>query len=223
MPPAYVQKNVFKAEVSDTTIAVTITPSITAGNLIVVNVGSFIGTGSLSGVADTQTNSYSIVDEYIQGSGFYLYVATYYAYNVAGGASNEITATFSSAAEYRWISAIEYSGVLSGSDPLDQNNNNTAYATQVAPGSITPTSDGQLIVVNVLDENGTLTGTPDTGWTERYDGASEYGNHVVDIVQETAAAINEGTVLSAIATWGAVVGSFKPEPAGTTSVRGRIR
>lgn len=218
MAIAFVQIDDNSAVGSSTTLAITQSSDPTAGNLIVVSVGWFSSDDTVSGVTDSRGNTYYEADSVAVPGLSDLGVSMWYAYDVNGGAANTVTITWTGGVSYRSGFVYEYSGILTASDPQDQNNSATASTAAITPGSITPTENGELIVVHALDNYGGHTATPDSGWTERADNPNSYGNHIADTVQDTAGAINEGMELSSAQGWGAVVSSFKEQAVAAGSI-----
>ena len=161
---AYVQGKITGSDsTTDTTIAVTMDSAVTAGNLLVVDVGwgSDTITASVAGNGNTYT---SIVKNQNVSQGAH---EKFYAKNVNGGATT-VTVTFSSTIGFRDIAVTEYSG-LDTTAPLDQSTSNIGTSTDdpstddASAGPVTTTTNDQLIhgaikygsVVNVTVVAGT--------------------------------------------------------------------
>lgn len=119
---------------SATTRVGTFGSSVTTGNLVVGAVTWGSGTtGDLSSVTDTASNSYTIkrriADSTNGQSG-----AVFYAWNVTGGFT-AATANFGSSQIYTGITLMEFSGVETGSDPLDGTNEQGQLVTSPGTGT----------------------------------------------------------------------------------------
>lgn len=213
MPPTFVQKD-YDADNAVTAVDVTQTSNPTAGNLIVVLI-AWWDTTTISSIEDDQAtggNSFSLVSSDSM-TGPDLQVAQYRAYNIKGGSSNIVTVNFSASTSFPIVHVIEYSGVKTAADPVDGSSGNTGYGTEATPGSITPGTDGQLLVQLSLNNTTDVAMTHTAGWTERYDDLETYGAHVQDYVQPTAAAIN-AIVGVPESDWLCCVGSYEADAGG---------
>jgi hypothetical protein len=103
-----------------TTVAVAFDSAVTSGNLIAVMLGYFSTTVTVESIADTHGNTYTFIDENINGDGRGHTIRTYYAKNITGG-SNTITVTFSGTVSVKEIIAQEISGAHL-TYPLDTHN-----------------------------------------------------------------------------------------------------
>lgn len=109
----------------------------TAGNLIVV----LISVGNTTNQAPSDgTNTYIQANKTASGSGYSVQI--YYAYNITAG-----TYTISTAGSCSELTILEFSGVKSSADPLDQHTGTaTASGTSYPTGSVTTTQDNELAV-----------------------------------------------------------------------------
>lgn len=136
MSTAFVQAGSFLTNsVSSTSIQISLT-GVTSGNLIVLG-GSAVGV-SITGVTDSQSNTYTQIDANSE-------VRDFYAKNVTGG-NITITAALSAAATQRSLIAHEVSGCDLVA-PLDGHNATlynpgSAGTDAAASGSFTPSIDG---------------------------------------------------------------------------------
>ena len=139
----YVQGNSATPQTSQTSVTVTYTAAQAAGDLIVVAVGWNDSTATVTKVADTSGNTYTLaVGPTIQSG-----VATqsiYYAKNImpAAAGANIVTVTFSSAAVAPDIRILEYAGA----DP-----NNPVDVTAASSGSSATSSSGSATTTNATD------------------------------------------------------------------------
>jgi hypothetical protein len=108
-----------------TTVAAPAT-SHTAANLLVVIVGFFDNSITVSSIADTAGNNYTFITrKQVAGIGT---IEIWYAKNIAGNANNIVTATLSATASSRAISVHQYSG-CDNTAPYDVSNVGTGNAT----------------------------------------------------------------------------------------------
>ena len=168
-------------------------------NFIVISLSCSAGTGSIS---DSKGNTWTQLTEY---TGFFgtRSVKLFYAYNATVGTGHTFTVS-GSAGLSPAISLAYYSGVESASDPLDTGkvsgaSNNSS--TTIAPGSLTPTTDGSLIVTGLF-KNGSFSSAPtiDASFTrEAYVSDTNFGHFfsaIADLIQTTAAAANPTWTIS---------------------------
>ena len=108
---AYVQGNYATPQSPQTSVKITFANAQTAGNLNVVVVGWNDSTAVVNSVTDTSGNTYALAVGPTLVSGT-LSQSIYYAKNIAAAAAgtNAVTVTFSVAAVYPDIRALEYSG-----------------------------------------------------------------------------------------------------------------
>lgn len=143
-----------------TTIAITFTSNVSAGDLIacavVMQKNPTVGT--ISSVSDGTTN-YTVIDSYLAGActgaTSQCRLATYYLKNAPSG-STTITATFSAAPDNAWLVCHEASGVDTAA-PLDQHTTNEQFAVgtgtdAITVGPVTTTTNGQYIFAVAFDE-----------------------------------------------------------------------
>lgn len=138
--------------------------SHTTGNLIVVGVRWLRSSSQDSNTpTDTAGNTYALISQVDRSSDR---IEMWYAYNVTGNASNVVTVTFTAAATYRVIGVVEFSGVLTASDPKDQApTGGGAAATSVSTGSFTPAESNEVSIAWSQCANIPNTWTPDTSYT----------------------------------------------------------
>lgn len=176
----------------------------TAGNCIVCVWRYSVG-GLTVTLSDTQSNTYTsnAVEQIVTGDGNAT-VGIGYALNIAGGAT---TVTFSVGVSrtLRFLIA-EFSGVATSS-AFDQSNHAEGSGTAIASGSVTPTTDGQLLVCGYENVNTSATSVG-TDFTL----ASQTANDRTGLeyyIQTTAAAHDGTWTQAASQVWGAVIGTFK--------------
>lgn len=131
----------------------------------------------------------------------------YYAWSATVGTAHTFTLTGTD--HFGTIQVYAFSGAQTSGDPLDQTNHGINFGgTTVQPGSVTPTSDGQLIVTgdnhdtaNVETINSAFTSPAGagTGYGDVQSLGVALGGHSAYLIQGTAAAVNP--------TWTNVSGS----------------
>lgn len=133
-------------------------PNPTTGNLIVVKV-TYDGVLTTATCADTRGNSYTQL-----GTGLRDANGTsthwFYAWNITGGGTNAATVTFGATRAFRGITAQEYSGIRTTSDPLVGFN---IGAAQNGPGTANDA---------ITSGNGTPTAQPALAWGATTNGGS---------------------------------------------------
>jgi PKD repeat protein len=140
VPLAYVQGT--SVQRTGTTAQITFPSATTTGHFIVVSFVTEPTTLSVSSVADTTGNSYSLA---IGGTTVETWgkLYTYYASNINGG-STTITVSYSGSATYNILFAAEYAGVKAAS-PLDKTSAANGNSAALASGSQTTTQASELI------------------------------------------------------------------------------
>ena len=129
----FVQYDDFYSISSETTIANDTALSTTSGNFIVVIVGLYSTTTTVSSISDTAGNTY------VKAIGENLGLwnerkEIWYAENITGNANNITTVTFSASVLYRYISVAEFSGVATSSS-LDDISHNETEGTEHSSGN----------------------------------------------------------------------------------------
>ena len=206
---------------TSTTAALAFGSNNTAGNLLVAVIAwsSSLANGPAS-IADTRGNTWSIctgIYDTPNGQG----ITIAYAPNCAAGA-NTVTVTFGATSEYRRLTLAEYSGAAT-TTPLDKQQGNAQSTTTATDNittgaTVTPTTDGQLIVGGFQrdgnEDGGNL--VAGTGFTSR----QVLGSHdhmFEDKIQTTATAVSATATYAAIAsTFVNYIATFKAPAAGGT-------
>jgi len=177
----------------------------TTGNLLVVFVGFYSTSVTVSSIGDTAGNTYTKITS-IKDS--YSTIECWYAKNITGNANNVVTATFSASVTYRGITVDQYSG-CDTSAPLDQYNTGTGNDTAPITGNITTTTANEVLVAGVYLLY-TKTITAGTNYTLRTltnpapsKGASE------DRIVSATGTYNATFSLSDSTPWVSIVASFK--------------
>jgi hypothetical protein len=184
--PVFVQsKNFLATAGSATTVPVTFTSNVVAGNLIAVWVTWGSSTATLNSVTDSLGNTYTIVQTVTNTTNSQR-SAMAYAKNIAGGA-NTVTATFSASIDYRGIIVHEISGA-DQTAPLDGNagqwQTGPGLGTDaVSSGSFTTTKNGDYIFGASMNTGVACAGpAAGTGFTARE--APACGGHSIQPISE---------------------------------------
>lgn len=131
--------------------------SATAGNLIVVFARqSSPGGNALTGtITDTAGNTYTLIR--YETLGISDRCGLWYATNIAGNASNVVTAAWSTNSLFTGVTAVQYSG-LSTTSPLDTSTSaNVLAATSITSPAFTTTAANEVLVAA-----GTVNFSPNT-------------------------------------------------------------
>ena len=202
-----------------TSCAVSYPGNTTAGSLL-INTCRYGTNGYTETVTDAQSNTYTKAREEEQANDFSATLMVHYAMNTAGGSTNSTTCTISSAAIMR-ATVGEYSGVAL-TDALDQVNSGEGTSATVTSGTVSPTSDGQLIfVAGAIDQIGNF--SAGTDFTIRSEVPITLERIATeDYIQPTAAS-HDGTFDVVVSrNWAAVIASFKPQVVSTNAPSGDI-
>jgi fibronectin type 3 domain-containing protein len=160
----FVQVNSATPQSSPTSVNVTFNAAETAGDLNVVVVGWNDATHTVSSVADSKGNLYTLAVGPTVFSG--LSQSIYYAKNIAAATagSNTVTVTFNGAAAFPDIRILEYNGA-DLSTPVDVTATGTGSSATSSTSAVTTTNTNDLLFAANLVATGT-TG-PGTGFTNR--------------------------------------------------------
>jgi hypothetical protein len=140
-PITFVQVKSATPQTASALVAVTYPIAQTLGNLNIVAVGWNDTTSTVTGITDTRGNAYVLAIGPTTGTG--LRQSIYYARNIAAG-SNTVTVTFSKAATFVDVRALEYSG-LDPANPLDKTAGAAGSGTTASSGTVTTTAASELI------------------------------------------------------------------------------
>lgn len=172
-----------------TTIAAAAASHVT-GNLLVVGVRSGSGTVTTT-VTDTAGNTYRRIGHSSGSSTSTLQL--WFANNITGNASNVVTATFSSALQFRGIVVVEYSGQATATPVMDAmpgilGERTLSVNTQTTPPFTTVVADEVIVVLTQVDATGT-TWTPGAGLSTAVQDASQ----VVYLADQIVSSIQTNT------------------------------
>lgn len=206
-----------------TSVSATFDSSVTAGNLIVAVVSINNTSETINSTTDTQSNSYTPLDNPTDDSGNGQRAAAFYAENVTGG-SVTVTANFS--ASVVGIIAIHE---ISGADITSPEDGHAAQAQTnpgtgtdaVTSGDITPSADGAYIFGATFVSGGSTTPTIGTNFALREQNAFRVTTE--DLIQGSAGAIAATfTTTGAIDDFITFIVAFKPPAAGGVALTGPI-
>lgn len=205
------------ANSSATSINVSV-PSVAAGSLLVVGWRYSTG-GRTVTVSDDKGGTWANAVEAIDTGDSNSTTGISYAMNAAGGTTVVTFGISGGALNLRMI-ASEFSGVATAS-ALDKTAMAIGSNTAPASGSVTPTTDGQLLYACThISSNDTFTaGTDFTINTTVIVTAGSQRLATERFIQTTAAAHNGNFTTGAVVSWGCVLATFKA-PASVTLTPG---
>jgi hypothetical protein len=163
--------------------------------------------GSAGAPTDSASNTWTAIDN-ITGGSFGGNVALYYVNNPTTSATH----TFTSAGGLSAVFVVAASGTNT-SGPLETSTKSTANQ----PGSITPATDGSLLVVVLQPGGDAITGINSSFVlqdTIAGTGGVTYGGGLATLIQGTAAAVNPTWTVNAGGSGGDIMASFKPAAGG---------
>ncbi len=211
MATAYVGEGHANNSASATTLATASGVNVTAGNLIVGAMGWDSTNTTVSGIADTAGNTYTLGTRIISGAFNDSYITPFWCINATGNAANIVTGTLNAAATFRRIAFAHYSGFGIGTkedeDVFNVDNGDTAITSYTTP-SLTLTGAG--IIIGIAAPYSTRTMTPGGSFVERLESGDDFG--LLDFVTSSDAAVSltfSGT------TFGALIGLSFKEAAAT--------
>lgn len=207
-PSLATDPSLVQSKIDNTNASVTFDSSTTSGNLVVVTVTKSTATAFAAGdVTDNKGNTFSMVRNQ-NGNGGTDQGAIFYAYNISGGASHQITYPGGGT-----IAIAEYSGILATEDPLDQENSGSGSSTTPDSGNIT-TTERQLIVGLAWSLQNGDTWTANNSFTLRQSETDNntYERHALADKVGNAQTTSANFTVDTSASWLAVVASFRPAP-----------
>jgi len=187
---------------SVTTVKQAFRASTASGDLLVVGV-LYDKSVAVTGVTDSQGNTYAAVSSPAVGTSVSGDATVYYAKNIKGG-SDTVTVTLSTAAPFADVYVLEYAGADTAS-PLDAATGASGTGSVGNGGAVTTTSANDLIFAICADGGGLP--SAGTGFTVR----SLRDDNIVEDAQEAAAGS-----FSAIANlggsypWACQTAAFRP-------------
>lgn len=209
---------------SGTTWDTTFGSSVTSGNLITVLAQVHLGGVNTTLSISDGTNTYTRVDATrvnADANGTWMNAVGYYAKNVTGGTIT-ITATVSSSANAiaGRLLACEWSGADTSS-PLDQatvnNQINPGTGTDaVSSGSITPSTDGQLVIGASVSMNGNEIWAKNTSYTAIGSTSNDLslGEYIIQ-TSAASTAVTYTATFGTLHTFNTMIMTFKPQSSAT--------
>lgn len=187
---------------SGDTSAVT-SPAIdtTGATLLVVVTARF---GSTMSVTDSKGNTYTALTDYLSGDA----VQIHYCKNPTVGSGHTFTGT--TAAGYPSISVGAFNNTDTTANADQSNGATSASASTLATGSVTPSTDNQLLVAGVAHDKAaqSINGGFTVLDSKAYSASNYIGSALAYLVQTTATAANPtwdtttaGNICAAIATF----------------------
>jgi len=208
--PAFVQSGIDSDE-----DPVTLSNSVTSGNLIAVGLTTWNTAIPTSSIHDNKGNTYTKVGEAKNGSDR---AAIFYAANVTGGSSFTVSSTAGGT-----LSVHEYSGVATSS-PLDMFATSTGTSATPQSGNVTTTIDHELYF-GVAWSEGSGAWNATSGYalrTQEQDNASHERHATEDKVVTTATSTRAKFTISASNPWAAMIATFKPAYTASSSATGTL-
>lgn len=183
----------------------------TAGNFIAVCIRIGTEPSITITVSDSNSNTYASALQFNDTTGINT-VAIVYAANIAGGA-NTITVSYAGGSATLRFSIAEYSGVVTSS-PVDVTGSNQGTGTALDSGSVTTTTNGDLIIGVMVNANG-RTWTAGTGYTSEEQVPTGATSKLMfeDKIQSTSGAVSASATISSSDQWSAGIATFKPSAA----------
>jgi len=200
----YVQGNDNVAD-PGTSRSVTFTGAQSAGNLNVIIVSWFNATTTVTSIADTQGNAYTLAvgPTLAPGQGTQ---SLYYAKNIvaANAGANTVTVVLSSSAPLVDVRIAEYGGVDTSS-PLDGVSGATGTGTTLNSGSVSTTSATDLLVAG--DNMETQTTAADATFTQRL--LTDWYDILEDRIVTSLGSYSAGATQSDAGWWIMQLAAFK--------------
>jgi len=210
-PINYIQKGSAAPSTPSISVPVTMPNAQTAGNLNVVIIGWADTVATVSSVADAEGNTYVAALPATVGTG--LSQVIYYATNIKGdtGTPNQVTITFSQAAQFPDLRILEYSG-LDTASPLDVVASTAGSGTLADTGPCTTTTPVELIVAG--GTVGTLITNAGTGFTLLHI-TQPNGNNAEQQITSVAGSCQATAPLEGASDWVMQAVAFKVPPPPT--------
>ncbi len=195
--------------------SVSFTSPVTAGDLVVVAVGTWsVPSVSSFTVSDNKGNTYT--QAVLDNTGSTRTVAIYYAIVSTGGSSFQVTVT-PSASAYTTIAINEYSGV--GAIAVDTTGTGNGTSTTPSAGSLVLSGSGELVAMMTAVDYGGITYTAGSGFSLGFtanNGTNESGAYENDL--SGSGTVTASLSLSANDNWTAAAAAFQLTGYHTTFV-----
>ena len=208
---AYVQSNFATPQTNQSVVSVPYTAAQVAGDLNVAIVGWNDTVATISAVADSQGNAYTLAAGPTQVAGT-IQQAIYYAKNIVGAAANAnvFTVSFNGAATAADIRILEYSG-LDYVNPVDATAFATGNSSTSTSASATTTNSNDLILgANIVVSTTTGAGS---GFTKRMITTPD-GDIAEDKTVTATGSYSASATLGASAPWIMQMVAFRASAAG---------
>ncbi len=193
--------------------SVTFSQPVTNGNLIIVAVSVYsTGTADIASVTDSKGNSYQkATSSPTTASGNY-YLGLWYAQNVVGGSSFNVTVTPKNATSSLSVGIHEYAG-MAISGVLDVSKNATGTGVTASSGNTANTAQSNELVFGAFlnkDQSGTSATLP-TDFNLRANAPSGTTPHLVtqDKFVQAVGAFSSSLTWGKAVAWNSVVATFK--------------
>jgi len=187
-PPSVITRGAHTSADSDGETSTTSAIDTTGASLLVVAVATL--TGVIPTITDSKGNTWTALTGADSGGTGAGTVKIFYAVNPTVGTGH--TFTGSASGSFHSISAVAYNDVVTTS-PKDQDAGaGSASGTTQQPGSVTPLSDGQVLVTALLSIAPSGVATIDSSFTvfEHVNSAGNFCVALADKIQTTAGAEN---------------------------------
>ncbi len=212
--PAFVATTAAKCNASCT--ATTGGINTTTANFCVATVLEFLADPSSGTMSDSLSNTWHHLTTLNDTAHSSTESVFWYTYNNGSAFNAGSSQTFSfTGTSYPTMIVSCYSGVLTTSDPFDQQNGLASQSTNTfQSGSITPTLNNELLITSAGDFSGNGAGiyTVNSGFTKT--GNDQNNNSLIlyqaYFTQSPAAAINPTWIAGSIGAHIAIIASFKP-------------
>lgn len=192
----------------------TFVSSTTSGNAIYVVLSDYRSAGTIT-CADNKGNSFSQAVTRV-GSDPASNITVFYAENITGGASHQITCTITSSAFFTFA-IIEVASSLTAAS-LDRTTSAAGTSTTPSTGNTAVTSQADEILIGGMTQNsGVVTLSAGTNYTQFYeeeDWNSFQPLHAEYRIVSSAAAYAATWTTGSSADWAAVIATFKAAGGG---------
>lgn len=226
----FVQSEIDANTTTGTSNAVTFASSVTAGNLIVVAVSLWNpnSDAAVSSITDNKGNTYFLaVDDPVGQNGGTEPLAIYYAYNVTGGSSFQVTVNTANSS-YITVAINEYAGATT-TDPLDKTAHDNAVgaaSTNGNSGNTATTAQADELIFGAFNHLSTdTTAAAGSGFTMREfnnDNTNSETLYTEDKSVTSTGTYNATLTFAGSVEWRAAVATFKAAGADDTPTNDQL-
>jgi hypothetical protein len=124
-----------------------------SGNALAVFVRWDDPTTTVASITDTAGNTYHSVSAVNNATNTHLNGQWWYAWNITGNASNQLTVTMSGVVFGGYVYVEQFSGVDTASDPLDVHIESFGSGTDLVSGAFTTTAAHTVILIGEAGDN----------------------------------------------------------------------